>query len=584
LPTGISLLTNLIVLNLKSNFFEVIPDVLCDLRSLKTALFDLNPVAMVSTKSVSNTVLEHLSLQWFEFSPFPPELELSGGLLTFLRALESKNSLVIPSCGLSTFNLVTMPKTMILSAMALIEAPQSAKYTRFASQKWLHAKEKISKILGPFRTKFPTSDTVPAVVHAEKISNSYFDSLTTILSVYDADEKILVWARPELYAKIQIDTKPKKWYDFNLKSVKSTQEHPQEELSSDQILSTAPLYVMLNPMCSATNLKELSLHGNSFEFIDNILKEVTSVVDMKITHCSVHALSENTKLLTLLETLNLSQNEIMFLPEQIGRCLALTDLNLSHNQLCRLPVSIGRLKNVVNIRLDHNNLSYLTPEIGGVPEVYGMTGWINCKSLNLSHNPLTLLVPTMCSLTSLEILRLKNCKNLQNPPKEILRGGISHIWKYLQQFRDGLSEVIPSVRISGWGLESIPNCWHIYGDVQALDMADNLISKLEHFQMLSDLTSLKLSGNPIEMIEPFVANFSKMKVLLLENINCQFFPAEILNLVELTSLKLDFNPKLNRIPKRVRVCFCVFSNAANIARCRSATCLRSKTFVCQIVH
>jgi Leucine-rich repeat (LRR) protein len=311
-------------------------------------------------------------------------------------------------------------------------------------------------------------------------------------------------------------------------------------------------------MCSATNLKELSLHGNSFEFIDNILKEVTSVVDMKITHCCVHALSENTKLLTLLETMNLSHNEIVFLPEQLGRCLALTDLNLSHNQLRRLPISMGRLKNIVNIRLDHNNLSYITPEIGGVPEVYGMTGWINCKNLNLSHNPLTLLVPTLCGLTSLEVLRLKNCDLLQNPPKEILRGGISHIWKYLQQFRDGLSEAVPSVRISGWGLESIPNCWHIYGDVQALDLADNLISKLENFHMLTGLTSLKLSGNPIGVLEPFMANFSKMKVLLLENINCQFFPAEILNLVELTSLKLDFNPKLNRVPKRVRIFMCFY--------------------------
>lgn len=558
LPSGISILTNLIVLNLSLNFFEVIPDVLCEIVSLKTALFDLNPVAMISTISVSNTVLEHLSLKWFEFSPFPPELEFSGGLLNFLRAVNSGNILALPSCGLSSFNLVTMPKSMILSAMTLIETPQSAKYTNLASKKWQDAKHKISKMLGPFRSKILNSDTTPEVVHAGKLSNSYFDSLRTFLSAYDADEKILVWARPELYAKIEIDTKPKKWYQFNTTSSKNKQNQHEEELTGDSTLTTTPLYVMLNPMCSATNLKELSLHGNSFEFIDNILKEVTSVVDMKITHCCVHALSENTKLLTLLETMNLSHNEIVFLPEQLGRCLALTDLNLSHNQLRRLPISMGRLKNIVNIRLDHNNLSYITPEIGGVPEVYGMTGWINCKNLNLSHNPLTLLVPTLCGLTSLEVLRLKNCDLLQNPPKEILRGGISHIWKYLQQFRDGLSEAVPSVRISGWGLESIPNCWHIYGDVQALDLADNLISKLENFHMLTDLTSLKLSGNPIGVLEPFMANFSKMKVLLLENINCQFFPAEILNLVELTSLKLDFNPKLNRVPKRVRIFMCFY--------------------------
>jgi hypothetical protein len=144
---------------------------------------------------------------------------------------------------------------------------------------------------------------------------------------------------------------------------------------------------------------------------------------------------------------------------------------------------------------------------------------------------------------------------LENPPKEILRGGISQIWKYLQQFRDGLSDAIPSVRISGWGLESIPKCWHIYGDVQALDLADNLISKLDHFQMLSDLTSLKLSGNPIGVLEPFIGYFSKMKVLLLEKIDCQVFPAEVLSLVELISLKLDFNPKLDRIPKRVSLSF-----------------------------
>jgi hypothetical protein len=29
-------------------------------------------------------------------------------------------------------------------------------------------------------------------------------------------------------------------------------------------------------------------------------------------------------------------------------------------------------------------------------------------------------------------------------------------------------------------------------------------------------------------------------------------------LVELTSLKLDFNPKLNRVPKRVRIFMCFY--------------------------
>ncbi len=550
LPESIITLTNLVFLNLKSNFFEVIPDVLCELCALKTALFDLNPVATVSTKCVSNTTLECLTVQWFSSSPFPPELEHSDGLLQYLRALSTEtNSVVLPKCGLSTFNLVTMPKFMLLSAMALLETPQSEKYANLASQKQRQARDKISKMMGPFRAKLPKPETPPVVVHADKIPNSYFDSLKIAFDGCDADEKILVWARPELYEKIQIDTKPKKWYQFG---TSSSNVDPQTELAGETIGNVSPKYVMVNPMCSATNLTELSLHGNSFEYIDNILKEITSVVDMKITHCSVNAISANLKLLTLLVTLNLSHNNLVYLPEHLGRCLALTELNLSHNQLCKLPVSIGRLKNVVNIRLDHNNLSYLTPEIGGVPEVYGMPGWISCKNLNVSHNPLTVLVPTLCGLTSLEILRLKNCELLQNPPKEILKRGISHIWKYLQQFRDGLSDAIPSVRISGWGLVAIPKCWHIYGDVMALDLSDNLISKLENFEMLSDLTSLKLSGNPIGALEPFIANFSRMKVLLLENINCHVFPTEVLNLVELTSLKLDYNPKLDRIPKRVR--------------------------------
>jgi len=553
LPEGINVLTNLICLNLKSNFFEVIPDVLCELGALKTALFDLNPIATVSTKCISNTILECLTIQWFSFSPFPPELEHSDGLLQYLRALNPEtNSLILPKCGLSTFNLVTMPKLMLLSAMTLIDTPQSVKYTNLTWKKQRQAREKVSKMLGPFRTKLPKPETPPIVVHADQIPNSYFDYLRVFFAGCDADEKILVWARPELYEKIQIDTMPKKWFKFGTSASKV---EPQAELVGDSLRNVAPIYVTVNPMCSATNLTELSLHGNSFEYIDNILKEVTSVVDMKITHCSVNAISANLKLLTLLVSLNLSHNKLVYLPEHIGRCLALTELNLSHNQLCKLPVSMGRLKNVVNVRLDHNDLNYLTPEIGGVPEVYGMTGWISCKSLNLSHNPLTVLVPTLCSLTSLEFLRLKNCDRLQNPPKEIMKGGISHIWKYLQQFRDGLSDVIPSVRISGWSLVEIPKCWHVYGDVMALDFADNLISKLENFEMLSDLTSLKLSGNPIGVLEPFIANFSKMKVLLLENINCQVFPTEVLTLVELTSLKLDYNPNLDRVPKRVRQLF-----------------------------
>jgi len=49
------------------------------------------------------------------------------------------------------------------------------------------------------------------------------------------------------------------------------------------------------------------------------------------------------------------------------------------------------------------------------------------------------------------------------------------------------------VRISGWGLESVPNCWHIYGDVQALDLAGSVDIHIAKLSKRYDLASLKLS-------------------------------------------------------------------------------------------
>ncbi len=66
---------------------------------------------------------------------------------------------------------------------------------------------------------------------------------------------------------------------------------------------------------------------------------------------SIVELNEDINQLSLLQDLNISQNEISTLPEKFGNLLNLTELNLSGNKIVRFPTSMTNLKNLKSLNI-----------------------------------------------------------------------------------------------------------------------------------------------------------------------------------------------------------------------------------------
>ena len=84
-------------------------------------------------------------------------------------------------------------------------------------------------------------------------------------------------------------------------------------------------------------------------------------------------------------------------------------LNLSHNKLSVIPTEIGALTNLQRLWLNNNNLSVLPTEIGALT---------NLRNLRMNNNKLSVLPAEIGSLTNLQYLSLNNNK-LSVLPAEI---------------------------------------------------------------------------------------------------------------------------------------------------------------------
>jgi len=62
----------------------------------------------------------------------------------------------------------------------------------------------------------------------------------------------------------------------------------------------------------------------------------------------------------------IDEDEIVYLPPEIGNLTSLTELFLDGNDLTALPPEIGNLTGLTRLALDGNELTALPPEIGNL--------------------------------------------------------------------------------------------------------------------------------------------------------------------------------------------------------------------------
>lgn len=118
-----------------------------------------------------------------------------------------------------------------------------------------------------------------------------------------------------------------------------------------------------------SKLKILNLSNNLIEFLPEELSKLPNLKELNISH---NQLGKSTLkqwqwlggfLSKSLSLLDLTHNELNFLPDQLVKLHSLATLHLSHNNLKTLPVGIGNLRNLKIFSASNNSLSILPGSI-----------------------------------------------------------------------------------------------------------------------------------------------------------------------------------------------------------------------------
>lgn len=110
-----------------------------------------------------------------------------------------------------------------------------------------------------------------------------------------------------------------------------------------------------------------------------------------------------------LESIDLSKNEIQFIPKSIVSHKGLKQLNLKGNKISEIPEYLSQLQNLEVINLSNNEIKYIPGFIFQMKSL---------KSLYLDNNQLTNVLPKSIDLNTLENLTLFN-NSILNLPKEL---------------------------------------------------------------------------------------------------------------------------------------------------------------------
>ena len=185
--------------------------------------------------------------------------------------------------------------------------------------------------------------------------------------------------------------------------------------------------------------------------------------------------SEDIGRMDMLESLDISHNDMKFLPSGLGFLTKCTKLVASHNRLEELPEEMGFLRSVQMLDFSHNLLKS-TPD--------SMKELFHLDQVYLNHNQLV------------QLPNLKNCSHLKelllgyNKIEEITEENIENTANQLKilDLRDNKISILPDEIVNLQSLER-------------LDLSNNNLSSLPFaLGTLPHMKSLMVEGNPMKSI------------------------------------------------------------------------------------
>ncbi|NXV08028.1 LRCH3 protein, partial [Cettia cetti] len=171
--------------------------------------------------------------------------------------------------------------------------------------------------------------------------------------------------------------------------------------------------------CHFVSLETLNLYQNCIRYIPEAVTNLQSLTFLNISRNQLSTLPVHLCSLPL-KVLIASNNKLVSIPEEIGRLRQLTELDVSCNEIQTIPPQIGHLDSLRDLNVRRNNLVRLPEELAELPLI----------RLDFSCNKITTIPVCYRNLRHLQTIMLEN-NPLQSPPAQICIKGKIHIFKYL---------------------------------------------------------------------------------------------------------------------------------------------------------
>ncbi|XP_043201165.1 DISP complex protein LRCH3-like isoform X1 [Amphibalanus amphitrite] len=170
------------------------------------------------------------------------------------------------------------------------------------------------------------------------------------------------------------------------------------------------------------SLEELDVHHNCIRGIPERIHQLRNLTILNLSRNQLTFLPPALCALPRLEVLIVSYNKLVSLPEEIGQLTHLTELDSRCNEINQLPVTLKRLESLVSLSLRRNSLQRLPDDIHCL---------LGLRVLDVAENQIKALPLQLRLMSSLEKL-VVTCNPLEFPPATVCARGRLHIYKFLE--------------------------------------------------------------------------------------------------------------------------------------------------------
>uniref|UniRef100_A0A4X2KJ48 Leucine rich repeats and calponin homology domain containing 3 n=1 Tax=Vombatus ursinus TaxID=29139 RepID=A0A4X2KJ48_VOMUR len=215
--------------------------------------------------------------------------------------------------------------------------------------------------------------------------------------------------------------------------------------------------------CHFVSLESLNLYQNCIRYIPEAILNLQALTFLNISRNQLSTLPVHMCNLPL-KVLIASNNKLVSLPEEIGHLRNLTELDVSCNEIQTLPPQVGNLESLRDLNIRRNHLVRLPEELADLPLI----------RLDFSCNKITSIPVCYRNLRHLQMITLDN-NPLQSPPAQICIKGKIHIFKYLNIQACKIAPDLPDYDRRPMGFGSCPEELYSSRPYGALDSGFNSV-------------------------------------------------------------------------------------------------------------